>query len=182
MYPPQRVLEFTGLLSAEMDEEEREAALEDCRLECLSLGNVLSTHVEGPAVALLSDGKDPAAAAEEEDSGDEMEGDAEDEEGNPKKPKDMTKYWGKVYIEFARIETATIAAHSFHRRSFDGRTATVKYFPLSSYQRAFSKGIPPRTHEEKQQAAIKAQEYLSNTVPDTVLNPKLDFFQPGHGI
>ena len=180
MYPPQRVIEFSGILSADMDEDDRAAALEDCRLECLSLGNVLSTHVEGPAVSLLGDGA-AAAAAENSDSEDD-DNDAEDEEGNPKKPKDMTKYWGKVYIEFARVETSTIAAHSFHRRSFDGRTVTVKYFPLSSYQRAFGKGIPPRTHEEKQQAAIKAQDYLSEAVPLTELNPKLDFFRPGFGL
>jgi hypothetical protein len=60
---------------------------------------------------------------------------------------DMTKYWGKVFIEFARIETAQIAANSFHRRAFDTREVTVKYFPLSSYQKAFGKGVPPRTHE-----------------------------------
>lgn len=175
MYPPQRVLEFSGILSADMDEEDREAAAEDCRLECLSLGNVLSTHVEGPAVALLGDGTSDAAADDKSEGDDDVDDvdEAEDEDGNPKKPRDMTKYWGKLYVEFARIETATIAAHSFHRRSFDGRTVTVKYFPLSSYQRAFGKGIPPRTHEEKQMAAIKAQEYLSSAIPETSYNPKL---------
>ena len=182
LYPPQRIIEFSGILSPDMDEDDRAAALEDCRLECLSLGNVLSTHVEGPAVSLLGDGAAAAAAAAENSDSEDNDDDAEDEEGNPKKPKDMTKYWGKVYIEFARIETATIAAHSFHRRSFDDRMVTVKYFPLSSYQRAFGKGIPPRTHEEKQMAAVKAQEYLSEAIPLTELNPKLDFFRPGYGL
>jgi hypothetical protein len=78
----QRILEFSGILSAEMDEDAREAAAEDCRLECLSLGNVLSTHVEGPAVALLGE-----EAHDSDNSDDENEDDAEDEEGNPKKPK-----------------------------------------------------------------------------------------------
>jgi len=169
LYAPQRIIEFAGILSADMDEEEREGAVEDCRQECLSLGNVLTTHVEGPAVALLGDASAAAAA----NSDDERDDDAEDEEGNTKRPKDMTKYWGKVYIEFARLETATIAAHAFHRRSFDGRTVTVKYFPLISYQTAFGKGIPPKTHEEKQMAAIAAQEYLSNSIPETITNPKL---------
>ena len=179
MYPPQRVLEFDGILVTGMDDVDREAAVEDCRQECLSLGNVLSTHVEGPSGAMLGNGSAEAVVAEKADGAasvsDGADGDDEedDEKSVPGKPDDMSKYWGKVYVEFARIETATMAAHAFHRRSFDGRTVAVRYIPLSEYQRAFGKGLPPKTHAEKQKAAMEAMEYLVGSVPESGVNSTL---------
>ena len=61
----------------------RWAALEDCRLECLSLGNVLSTHVEGPAIAMLGDGSEAAAVAAYDHSEDEEDEEEEAEEARP---------------------------------------------------------------------------------------------------
>ena len=50
-----------------------------------------------------------------------------------------------LFVEFARVETATIAAHAFHRREYDGRVVECRFFPLTEYQRMFGKGFPPRT-------------------------------------
>ena len=68
-----------------------------------------------------------------------------------------------LFVEFARVETATIAAHAFHRREYDGRVVECRFFPLTEYQRMFGKGFPPRTVEEKQAAALKMMDYLAGT-------------------
>ena len=67
-----------------------------------------------------------------------------------------------MFVEFARVETATAAAHALHRRAFDGRVVTVAYFSVDEYRAAFGKGVPPRTDEERQEAALRALEYLAN--------------------
>ena len=93
----------------------------------------LRHYVEGPAQLSLGDGTEAAEVKEEESSDDEGS-DEEDADGNPKvkKVKDLSKYWGKIYIEFARLETAQIAATQFHRRDYDDRVVAVKYFPLQA--------------------------------------------------
>ena len=68
-----------------------------------------------------------------------------------------------LFVEFARVETATIAAHAFHRREYDGRVVECRFFPLTEYQRMFGKGFPPRTVEEKQAAALKMMDFLAGT-------------------
>ena len=47
-------------------------------------------------------------------------------------------------------------------RAFDGRVVTVAYFSVDEYRAAFGKGVPPRTDEERQEAALRALEYLAN--------------------
>jgi splicing factor U2AF subunit len=152
------------------------AAIEDVKLECESLGNVLSTHVvdvdevdgedgggggenaaKGAKTKTADDDDDADEKPEEEEEEEDKEG-AEEAAG----PVDTSVYRGKVFVEFARVETATVAAHRFHRRLFDGRSVKIEYFPIAEYQRAFAKGVPPRTHEELQAAAIKAQEIVAN--------------------
>ena len=104
--------------------------------------------------------------ADDDDDADEKpeEEEEEDKEGAEEAagPVDTSVYRGEVFVEFARVETATVAAHRFHRRLFDGRSVKIEYFPIAEYQRAFAKGVPPRTHEELQAAAIKAQEIVAN--------------------
>ena len=68
-----------------------------------------------------------------------------------------------LFVEFARVETATIAAHAFHRREYDGRVVECRFFPLTEYQRMFGKGFPPRTVEEKQAAALRMMDFLAGT-------------------
>jgi splicing factor U2AF subunit len=173
--PEQRVLAFENVLAAGMDAAAMKAAIEDVKLECESLGNVLSTHVVDVDEV---DGEDGGGGgenaakgaktkpADDDDDADEKpeEEEEEDKEGAEEAagPVDTSVYRGKVFVEFARVETATVAAHRFHRRLFDGRSVKIEYFPIAEYQRAFAKGVPPRTHEELQAAAIKAQEIVAN--------------------
>lgn len=46
---------------------------------------------------------------------------------------------GKVYVQFARSETACNAAHALHLRSYGDRIVRVAYFPLSQYVSNFQK-------------------------------------------
>ena len=167
---PSRVLELHNILVPGMNDEEVVEVEEDVKLECLSFGNVLSTHIAGPAQSLLGDGTAAAALEKSEDENkdgdegntshdtdDDVDEDiiAEDKSGtsakgmkdemgrkssqgntNKKlnKKKDKTKYWGNVYIEFARPETATLAALQFSLRKYDERAVGVKFIPLSEYQ------------------------------------------------
>ena len=171
---PSRVLELRNILVPGMDEEEMADVEEDVKAECMSLGNILSTHVAGPAQLLLGDGTAAAADdgeseeddedVEEDDDGEDTDDDDDDDvdenivvegegsgakstknnvgkkskRGNnkqvKKQKKDRTKYWGNIYMEFARPETATLAALQFSLRKYDGRAVGVKFFPLSEYQ------------------------------------------------
>ena len=131
--PPQRVLAFSNVLVRGGSREDRAAATEDTLAECDGFGNVLSTHV-------VDGGAEGAEGAEELDA-----------------VRDC------LFVEFARVETATIAAHAFHRREYDGRVVECRFFPLTEYQRMFGKGFPPRTVEEKQAAALKMMDYLAGT-------------------
>ena len=38
----------------------------------------------------------------------------------------------------------------------------MAYFSVDEYRAAFGKGVPPRTDEERQEAALRALEYLAN--------------------
>ena len=131
--PPQRVLAFSNVLVRGGSREDRAAATEDTLAECDGFGNVLSTHV-------VDGGAEGAEGAEELDA-----------------VRDC------LFVEFARVETATIASHAFHRREYDGRVVECRFFPLTEYQRMFGKGFPPRTVEEKQAAALKMMDYLAGT-------------------
>lgn len=73
---------------------------------------------------------------------------------------------GRVYVEFSREESARKAAHALHGRLYDGRRVTCAFFPLRWYQRKFGKGLKPKTHDEKQEAALAIQAYLTSHLPD----------------
>ena len=139
-----RVLAFGGILTPDMSSAARDAAAEECREECATFGNVLSAHVEPPATKAIAEGGAERGA----DVG--AEGKGGDHLGE------------LVFVEFARVETATEAAHALHRRAFDGRVVSVGYFSVDEYRAAFGKGVPPRTEEERQEAALRAMEYLAN--------------------
>ncbi|CAG9464316.1 unnamed protein product [Pedinophyceae sp. YPF-701] len=82
---------------------------------------------------------------------------------------------GKVYIEFARPESATECAVQLHGRKFNGRIMRVRYFPLKTYQRWFRKGLVPTTNAEKQAMAMAVQEKLTTAaygpMPDSWVDP-----------
>ena len=139
-----RVLAFGGILTPDMSAAARDAAAEECREECATFGNVLSAHVEPPATkAIAEGGAERGAEVGAEGKGGDHLGEL-------------------VFVEFARVETATAAAHALHRRAFDGRVVSVGYFSVDEYRAAFGKGVPPRTEEERQEAALRALEYLAN--------------------
>ena len=59
---------------------------------------------------------------------------------------------------------ATIAAHAFHRREYDGRwVVECRFFLLREYERMFERVSLGRTVEEKQAAAFKTMAYLAGT-------------------
>ena len=134
--PPQRVLALSNVLVRGGAMEDRAAATEDTLAECAGFGNVLSTHVP------LDGGADQGAEQGAEGLEEELD---------------------TLFVEFARVETATIAAHALHRREYDGRVVECRFFPLTEYQRMFGKGFPPRTVEEKQAAALKMMDFLAGT-------------------
>jgi len=67
---------------------------------------------------------------------------------------------GKVFIEFTRLDTATTVLNNFKNRIFEGRTITVRFYSLKSYQRIFLKRTTPVTYDEKIQLSLKTQERL----------------------
>ena len=73
---------------------------------------------------------------------------------------------GRVYVEFSREDSCCRAAHMLHGRQYAGKTVACGYLPLRQYQRKFGKGLRPRTHEEKQEAALAVQAHLTAHIPD----------------
>jgi RNA recognition motif-containing protein len=67
---------------------------------------------------------------------------------------------GKVYMEFTRPEVSRIAAHHFHKRTFEGRVILCRFYPLKWYQKQYQKGLSPMCESEKIQLALETQEKL----------------------
>jgi len=59
-----------------------------------------------------------------------------------------------------RPDVARNAAHCFINRTFEGRSVTIRFYPLKMYQRYFHKGLSPKTKDEKIQLALDTEERL----------------------
>ena len=174
--PPSRVLEFIAIAARSMMTSMPPSTARDIeadvRAECCGFGAVLSTHCALVAHPTDADAE-PAAEADAEPEAEEVNTGADD------------VCVGSVFVEFARTETATLAAHTLHGRVYDddapfGGSASasasvvrVRFVPLREYRARFKKGLAPSTHEEKQRAALEAQEHLSALIPETEHNPRL---------
>ena len=71
---------------------------------------------------------------------------------------------GKVYVEFARKETACDAAFRLHGRPFGGSQISARFFPLKTFQRQFNKGIQPSSLSDRIRLALAVQGRITDVL------------------